>query len=126
MQAKRPVNLDLTKFAFPFIAIGSILHRISGVVIFLALPFILCFFDQSLSSKADFDQLVYLLNHDLLLQFLVLSFVAALLYHLFAGIKHLFADFGIGEDLRCAKLATSLVVALTGLSVILFGLYLFL
>ena len=126
VQSERPINLDLTKFAFPLIAIGSILHRISGVVIFLALPFIFYFFDQSLSSKAQFDHLVYLLNHHLLVQLFVLCFLAALFYHLFAGIKHLFADFGIGEDLVTAKWTTFLVIIFTALFVILLSFCLFL
>ena len=99
MQSKRPVNLDLTKFAFPLIAIVSIFHRITGVIIFLFLPFLLYFLDQSLSSQAGFDHTVALFQQHIFVRFCLLVFLSALFYHLLAGIKHLLADFGIGEEL---------------------------
>ena len=87
MPSKRPVNLDLTKFAFPLIAIVSIVHRISGVVIFLFLPFLLYFLDQSLSSQAGFDGVVVLFTENVLIRLCLLLFLVALLYHLLADTK---------------------------------------
>ena len=51
MKATRPVYLNLWRIRFPVTAIVSILHRISGVVIFLGLPFLLYILSQSLSRK---------------------------------------------------------------------------
>lgn len=103
MQSRRPVNLDLTKFAFPLIAIVSVFHRIAGVVIFLFLPFLLYFLDQSLSSQAGFDHTVTLFQQHIVVRLGLLIFLMALFYHLLAGVKHLLADFGIGEELAEAR-----------------------
>ena len=119
MPSKRPVNLDLTKFAFPLIAIVSIVHRISGVVIFLFLPFLLYFLDQSLSSQAGFDGVVALFTENMLIRLCLLLFLTALLYHLLAGIKHLLADFGIGEELASARLLTYVFLAVMAVLVII-------
>ena len=50
MQTKRPVNLDLSTIRFPLPAIISILHRITGIWLFLALPFLLVMLRGSLES----------------------------------------------------------------------------
>ena len=125
MEFRRPVNLDLTKFAFPVTAIASIIHRISGVVIFLTLPLLLYFFDKSLSSEASFNRLVHLLKADLLMKLLLLMFLTALFYHLAAGVKHLLADFGIGEELASARLATYILITVTFVVILLLIFYIF-
>ena len=41
MKTERPINLDLTKFSFPIMAIASITHRITGVLLFVAIAYLL-------------------------------------------------------------------------------------
>ncbi len=53
---KRPINLDLSSLKFPPMAIASILHRISGVLIFLLFPFVLFILGCSLQSEESFVQ----------------------------------------------------------------------
>lgn len=55
MQKKRPKHLDLGKISLPIMAKVSILHRISGVALFLALPLLIYLLQGSLSSEADFE-----------------------------------------------------------------------
>jgi succinate dehydrogenase / fumarate reductase cytochrome b subunit len=102
VKSNRPVNLDLTKFKFPITAIVSILHRISGVVLFLAIPLLLMYLSCSLDSAASFAKVSASLSGfgGWLVSWVIVS---AVLYHLVAGIRHLFMDLGIGETIGCAK-----------------------
>ncbi|MFT5521774.1 MAG: succinate dehydrogenase / fumarate reductase cytochrome b subunit [Enterobacterales bacterium] len=117
---KRPVNLDLTTIRLPLSAILSILHRISGVIIFLGMPILLWMFGQSLSSEADFLDLQKMLDNTFY-KLVFLGILAALSYHIIAGIKHLFMDKGIGESEAGAKIAARLVVFFTVIAFIFLG-----
>ena len=117
---KRPVNLDLTTIRLPLSAILSILHRISGVIIFLGMPILLWMFGQSLSSEADFLDLQKMLDNTFY-KLVFLGILAALSYHIIAGIKHLFMDKGIGESKASAKIAARLVIFFTVIAFIFLG-----
>ena len=88
MKDNRPVNIDLTTFKWPLPALTSILHRISGVVIFAGVALLLYLLQLSLESAAGFAEVAALLDN-ILIKFLSWSVLAALLFHLIAGIKHL-------------------------------------
>lgn len=104
MKSNRPVNLSLsTVLAVNLkspVAIASILHRVSGVVVFLLIPVLLYVLQQSLGSAESFA----ILQKEFLGSFLGggLLFVAlaGLLFHFVVGAKHLVQDFGIGETLN--------------------------
>ena len=117
---KRPVNLDLTTIRLPLTAILSILHRITGVIIFLGMPILLWMFGQSLSSEANFLNLQNLLDN-LFYKLIFLGILAALSYHIIAGIKHLFMDRGIGESETGSKIAARLVILFTLIAFIFLG-----
>ena len=104
MNSKRPVNLDLGKFHFPLPAITSILHRVSGIIIFVGVAFMLYGLQLSLSGEEGFSQVSELLN-SFLAKLIIWGILSALLYHLVAGIKHLLMDMGIGETLEGSKFA---------------------
>lgn len=117
---KRPVNLDLTTIKFPVTAIASIIHRISGVGLFVALPILLWMLDRSLASPETFADL----NEQLatpLARFVVWGIVAMLIYHLVAGIKHLLMDLGIGETLEGGRTGAFLVLGVSALLILLAG-----
>ncbi len=116
----RPVNLDLKTIRMPFPAIFSILHRISGVLIFMGMPILLWMFGKSLSSAIAFQELLDLMDY-IFLKLLFFGIIAAFGYHVFAGIKHLFMDHGIGETIAGAKITTRLVLIATVLLLILLG-----
>jgi len=122
MNHKRPVNLDLGSLKFPPMAIASILHRISGVILFLLMPFMLYILKLSLSTPESFDQLQVWLQC-FYLKFLLIAFAAALVYHLLAGIRHLFMDFGIGEELSSSRTSSIIVIVLAGILTILLGIW---
>jgi succinate dehydrogenase / fumarate reductase cytochrome b subunit len=93
---------DLPNYRMPLPSIISILHRISGFLIFLLLPFILFLLDQSLLSEGTFDYL-----KDLTSAWWVKLIIAALswayLHHFCAGIRHLAMDIHIGLDKESAN-----------------------
>ena len=123
MKDNRPVNIDLTTFKWPLPALTSILHRISGVVIFAGVALLLYLLQLSLESAAGFAEVAVLLDN-MLIKFLSWSVLAALLFHLIAGIKHLLMDMGIGESLAGGVLAAKLTLVLSFIAIIAAGFWL--
>jgi len=97
VKKKRPVNLDIGSIKLPITSYVSILHRVSGVVLFFAVALLLCVFDASLESKQSFQSLKESFTSPLI-QFVIWAALAALAYHFVAGIRHLIMDLGFGED----------------------------
>ena len=122
VNSKRPVNLDLGKFHFPLPAITSILHRISGIIIFVGVAFLLYGLDLSLSGEDGFNRVSELLD-SFLAKLIIWGILSALLYHLVAGIKHLFMDMGIGEDLQSGRLAAKITIAVSIVLILLAGVW---
>ena len=121
VKADRPVNLDLTSIRFPIPAIVSILHRISGVALFLFIPLLLWLLEESLSSSARFIDIQHVLADQAGLRLLVWMSISAMLYHLVAGIRHLLMDIGIGEGLCCARLSAKAVIGVSAVLIIWIG-----
>jgi succinate dehydrogenase / fumarate reductase cytochrome b subunit len=119
---KRPVNLDLGSLKFPPMAITSILHRISGVVLFLLLPAILYFAGLSLHSRESFDQLKLMLLRPCF-KLLLWAFSAAFAYHILAGFRHMIMDTGAGEELSVARKTSILVIVMAIILTILLGVW---
>lgn len=107
---------------FPLPAITSILHRISGVVIFAGVFVLLWLLAESLSSEAGFRNVQQWLSMPLV-KFVVWATLAGLLYHFFAGIKHLVMDVGVGETLEGGRFGALSVIVLSALSIVLAGVW---
>lgn|SRR3990167_6907685 len=118
----RPVNLNLFTIRFPLPAIVSILHRLSGVFLFLSIPIILWILDFSLTQDG-FDVL-----HDwsgsFITMFLVWTVLAAFLYHLVAGVRHLLSDVHIGSSLQGGRRTALFVLVISFCLIILAGIWL--
>ena len=97
MKTKRPVNLDIGSIKLPITSYVSILHRVSGVVLFFAVALLLCIFDASLESAQSFESLKECFSSPVA-QFVIWAALAALAYHFIAGVRHLIMDCGVGED----------------------------
>lgn len=96
---QRPVYLDMPKLAsnMSITAKVSILHRVSGVLMFLAIPFALYTLHESLTSPSFYDVAYHLATLSILkLVYLVL--IWALMHHMCAGIRFLFLDIEKGID----------------------------
>lgn len=113
VKSNRPINLPLSQViavnSKSPIAVASILHRVSGIVLFLLVPVMLCILQTSLSSA---DSFAAVFNH-MALRFVAWIFVAATAYHFVMGIKHLLADAGMNEELKSGRTAAviSFVIA---------------
>jgi succinate dehydrogenase / fumarate reductase cytochrome b subunit len=104
----RPKYLNLIQIRLPVTGVVSILHRISGVLMVFAIPFLLYLLQMSLSSAAGYSQ-----ARDLMCQPVVvvpgLLLVWSLTHHLFAGIRFLLLDLDVGINLAAARATAWLV-----------------
>ncbi len=119
---QRPVNLDLGSLKFPPMAIASILHRISGLVLFLLLPFMLYLLNTSLESPSSFNHLQTLLTTPYY-KLILWAFSAAFIYHLLAGFRHMLMDIGFGEQLAIARRSAITVIMLAIILTIILGIW---
>jgi succinate dehydrogenase / fumarate reductase cytochrome b subunit len=99
----RPVYLNLIRIRQPIPAIVSILHRLSGAILFLiGIPLLLCAVQQSLGSSETYSALQATINRPIV-KLVLLGLVWAYLHHFCAGIRYLLLDLHIGTDLKPAR-----------------------
>lgn len=122
MNKKRPVNLDLSSLKFPPMAIASILHRISGIFLFVLLPIMLFILGQSLHTAETFSQMKIMIDNPFY-KLVLWAFSASLAYHVIAGFRHLLMDMGFGEHLDTGRNTAILVIVLAVISTILLGIW---
>ena len=105
----RPKYLNLLQIRLPITGIASIYHRVTGLLLFLAIPVSLYLLQLSLSASSGFNEALSFFSLawvKLLLILLTWSFV----HHLFAGIRFLLIDQNIGINLASARMSAWLVV----------------
>ena len=107
-QRSEPVYLNLLRIRFPVGAVTSIVHRISGLLLFLSLPFAIYLLDLSLSGPDGYEDALFWLQNCWVEAGLVLI-VWSLLHHLLAGIRFLYIDLGKGVTLQRARRTAWLV-----------------
>ncbi|WP_199911793.1 succinate dehydrogenase cytochrome b556 subunit [Dongshaea marina] len=119
---QRPVNLELATIRFPITAIASILHRVSGVIIFVALAVLLWLLNLSLSSPEGFSHVASLVDN-FFVKFILWAILTALGYHICAGVRHLVMDLGYCEEKESGKMSAkvSFIVAIV-LAILSWGL----
>lgn len=120
---QRPVNLDLKTISFPITAIASILHRVSGVITFIALGILLWLLSLSLSSEQGFAQ-AQAITDTFIVKFILWGILTALAYHVVGGVRHLLMDLGFGEEnlavaSRSARIAFAIIIVLSLLAGVL-------
>ena len=112
----RPKYLNLRALLFeirlPVAGWVSILHRISGALLFVALVWLLWMLDRSLSSEAAFDRIKHYAGL-LPVKVSLLVLVWAYCHHFCAGIRTLFLDLDKGGDLATARLTSWIVLAVS-------------
>lgn len=86
---------QIVRYRMPISAIVSIMHRISGALLFFLLPFILYLFEKSLFSEIAFEHFKGIVSH-WLVKLVLLALAWAYLHHFCAGIRHLLMDMHIG------------------------------
>lgn len=120
MNKPRPKHLALHLIKLPLPGIVSILHRISGLLLFVALPLLLLALQYSLRSVETYAQLQAVLAHPLL-KLLLLGLLWAFLHHFCAGLRYLAIDLGYGVKLAQARNSSKLVLAVSIALTVLIG-----
>ena len=98
----RPKHLNLIVIRLPVAGIVSIMHRVSGAVLFLMLPLLLWLFQSSIQSPETFARFQGCVSNPLAKLFL-LALLWGYLHHLLAGVRHLFLDLHVGAELDSAE-----------------------
>jgi succinate dehydrogenase / fumarate reductase cytochrome b subunit len=126
---------DLPSYRLPAAGVVSILHRISGVLMFMLMPFIIWMFDKSISSEISFAKFTSAFGQGLgvfpgwFIKLVVLALIWAYLHHFIAGLRHLWMDVShkavsmeFGRTSALVTLGASVLLTLV-LGAKLFGLY---
>ena len=125
---------DLPTYRLPAAGIVSILHRISGLIMFLLLPLVVWMFDTSVSSEISFAKFSAAFNVGLgfvpavLVKVVVLGLIWAYLHHLIAGVRHVYMDVchAVSKEFGKTSAVITLLLSLgltAALGAKLFGLY---
>jgi succinate dehydrogenase / fumarate reductase cytochrome b subunit len=127
-QRPGPMRLiDATQYRLPLAAKLSILHRASGVLMFVLLPFVIWMFDTSVSSEVSFESFTSVLASPLA-KLIVLGLIWAYLHHFCAGVRHLWMDatHSVSKEQGHSSAVVSFAISLlltVALAAKLFGLF---
>jgi len=115
---------ELINYRQPFSAIVSIMHRVSGFLMFALLPFILYLLQESIRSEISFAHFQGIASHPFA-KLVILALVWGYMHHFCAGIRHLVMDTHVGLDKDSARKSAVTVLVITWVVVILVALKLF-
>jgi succinate dehydrogenase / fumarate reductase, cytochrome b subunit len=126
--------IDAVKYRLPLAGVVSILHRVSGGLMFLLLPLVIWLFDMSVSSEVSFEVFRSAFAAGIgvvpawAVKLVVLALIWAYLHHFIAGVRHLWMDAThsvtkeFGRQSAVITLAASVILTLA-LGARLFGLF---
>lgn len=121
IKKQRPKNLDLTSIRLPLPGKVSILHRVSGVGLFLFFPVMLWLFSASLTSAETFATFKAVLA-TLPAKVIAAGLLWAFVHHFCAGIRFLLLDLHIGIEKEAARQSAAVVFAVSiPLTLVLWG-----
>jgi len=121
---KRPVFLDLTRIDMPVMAVLSVAHRITGVLMFLSIPIVIYLLGLSLASPQGYETVTSFFDSGLF-RLAVLLLLWCFAHHFFAGIRYFMLDLDIGVDVINGRrsawcvLGAGLVVTVIGMALML-------
>ena len=118
----RPIFLDLNVLtrSLPLPGIVSILHRVTGVALFLLLPILLTLLNGSLSDGDSFDTYKAWADNALF-KLILVGVLWAFLHHLLAGVRFLLLDAHIGVDLLTARKTARIVLIAEAVATVILG-----
>lgn len=117
---ERPVYISLTQFSFPVTAIASIVHRITGVFLLLGIGFLLWLLSLGLESEAGFAEAQAALAAPFA-KLVLWGVLSMLIYHILAGVKHMFLDFHVGDTFEAASMTSFAVFGLSAVLALVAG-----
>jgi succinate dehydrogenase / fumarate reductase, cytochrome b subunit len=112
MNKPRPKNLALHQIKLPLPGIVSILHRVSGLLLFCALPLLLLMLQYSLRSIETYTQLIDVLSHPFI-KIMLIGLLWAFLHHFCAGLRYLAVDLHLVRDLAQARNSSKVVMVVS-------------
>lgn len=115
---------DLMAYRLPMAGKVSILHRVSGALLFLCLPGLIALFAMSFSSETGFNAMSTVVGFPLV-KLILLVLIWGYLHHFCAGIRYLVLDMHIGVDKESAAKSASLVLGVSLALTVVFALKLF-
>lgn len=118
----RPKNLNLFTIRLPINAVVSILHRVSGMALFLVLPALLWALNASVQSERSYIELGLTLQHWLVKLFLI-ALSWAFFHHFYAGLRHLAMDVHWMTSLQKARFSSRLVFVFVVFTVAIFAVW---
>jgi succinate dehydrogenase / fumarate reductase cytochrome b subunit len=132
----RNINVfkDVTTYRMPAAAWVSILHRVSGALMFILLPFVIWLFDTATTSELSYEQFAAAFNAGIgfvpgwFVKLATLALIWAYLHHIIAGLRHLWMDatHAVTKEFGRKSAIVTLVLSLALTAVLgakLFGLY---
>ncbi len=122
MNKKRPVNLDLSTIKLPISGFASFFHRVSGILLFAGMAFLLWMLDSSLDSQESFAA-VRDVSSNPICKIVLFVVLAGLAYHMVMGIRHLIMDCSIGESLKGGQLGAKIAFVIAFASIALIGVW---
>ncbi|CUT18085.1 MULTISPECIES: succinate dehydrogenase, cytochrome b556 subunit [Candidatus Ichthyocystis] len=117
--------LDISKYRLPIPGIVSILHRISGVFLFLAIPAVLFILEKTLRSPLSFASVTSYLRDPIFKILLVIVFWS-FIHHILAGVRFLALDLHWGVTKYVSRLTSSIVFGTAVILTIMFSVWMFL
>jgi succinate dehydrogenase / fumarate reductase cytochrome b subunit len=122
---------QIVRYRMPAAAKVSILHRISGALLFLLLPLVIWLFDTSISSEITFDRFRSVFTGGVgflpgwFVKLVVLALIWAYLVHFIAGLRHLWMDATHSVSMRQGSVSAQVTLVLSTLLTLLFAARLF-
>jgi succinate dehydrogenase / fumarate reductase cytochrome b subunit len=114
--------LDISTIELPLPAKASIIHRVSGFILFFAVAFMLTALAESLESAESFANLTNAFDNGIV-KFIAWGILSALGYHFVAGVKHLLMDMGIGETKEGGRTGAIITLVLGTIVIVLAGVW---
>ena len=112
MNKQRPKHLALHLIKLPLPGIVSILHRVSGLMLFCALPLLLLMLQYSLKSIETYTQLAEILANPYI-KIMLLGLLWAFMHHFCAGLRYLAVDLHLVRDLAQARSSSKVVIVVS-------------
>jgi succinate dehydrogenase / fumarate reductase cytochrome b subunit len=112
LRKRRPLWYNLSPVNLPLPGVVSILHRISGALLFFLLVWLLYLLDASLTSPERFEDAKRIVAHPLA-KLVLLALLWSFLHHLCAGIRYLFLDIHKGIELQTTRAMSAVVLVIS-------------
>lgn len=112
MKKKRPIYFNLRLIRLPVPGLVSLLHRISGLALFLMLPLFLMMLQDSLLTIESYTRLTETLRYPISKALLIVA-LWALMHHMCAGIRHLLTNMHLGLNLSQARTSSRWVLSVS-------------